>query len=98
MLNFRTDLASERRDLYKKANNNEEIDGIETRKRGDKWKYFSRESKNNKWWRSKSYWKASRRLYYNRYKETKNSKWRRNKFSRRNFIKRTCEISWQTYW
>ena len=36
MIDFRTDLASERRDLYKKANNNEEIDGIETRKRGDK--------------------------------------------------------------
>lgn len=32
MLNFRTDLASERRDLYKKANNNQEINGIETRK------------------------------------------------------------------
>ena len=32
MLNFRTDLASERRDLYKKANNNEEITGIETEK------------------------------------------------------------------
>ena len=32
MLNFRTDLALERRDLYKKANNNEEINGIETEK------------------------------------------------------------------
>ena len=32
MLNFRTDLASERRDLYKRANNNEEINGIETEK------------------------------------------------------------------
>ena len=31
-LNFRTDLASERRDIYKKANNLEEIDGIQTTK------------------------------------------------------------------
>ena len=31
MMNFRTDMAVERRDLYKKANNIEnEIDGIET--------------------------------------------------------------------
>ena len=30
MFNFRTDLASERRDIYQKANNLEEIDGIET--------------------------------------------------------------------
>ena len=30
MYNFRTDLANERRDLYKKANNLEEVDGIET--------------------------------------------------------------------
>lgn len=33
MYNFRTDLASERRDIYKKANNLEnEIDGIESTK------------------------------------------------------------------
>lgn len=33
MLNFRTDLATERRDLYKKANSIEnEIDGIESTK------------------------------------------------------------------
>lgn len=31
-LNFRTDLASERRDIYQRANNLEEIDGIETEK------------------------------------------------------------------
>jgi len=31
-LNFRTDLASERRDIYIKANNLEEIDGIQTTK------------------------------------------------------------------
>ncbi len=31
-LNFRTDLASERRDIYQKANNLENIDGIETTK------------------------------------------------------------------
>ena len=30
MFNFRTDLASERRDIYQKANNLEKIDGIET--------------------------------------------------------------------
>ncbi len=30
MFNFRTDLASERKEIYKKANNLEEIDGIET--------------------------------------------------------------------
>lgn len=30
MFNFRTDLASERRDIYQKANNLEQIDGIET--------------------------------------------------------------------
>lgn len=30
MFNFRTDLASERRDIYQKANNLEEIEGIET--------------------------------------------------------------------
>ena len=34
MINFRTDLASERRELYQKANSLEnEIDGIESRKR-----------------------------------------------------------------
>lgn len=32
MFNFRTDLASERRDFYQKANNLEEIDGIQTAK------------------------------------------------------------------
>lgn len=32
MYNFRTDLASERRDIYQKANNLEKIDGIETEK------------------------------------------------------------------
>lgn len=32
MYNFRTDLASERRDIYQKANNLEEIDGIEATK------------------------------------------------------------------
>ncbi len=32
MYNFRTDLASERRDLYQKANKLEEIEGIETEK------------------------------------------------------------------
>lgn len=30
MYNFRTDLASERREIYQKANNLQEIDGIET--------------------------------------------------------------------
>ena len=30
MFNFRTDLASERREIYQKANNLQEIDGIET--------------------------------------------------------------------
>lgn len=30
MFNFRTDLASERREIYQKANQLEEIDGIET--------------------------------------------------------------------
>ncbi len=30
MFNFRTDLASERREIYQKANNLKEIDGIET--------------------------------------------------------------------
>ena len=30
MYNFRTDLAVERRDIYKKANKLDEIDGIET--------------------------------------------------------------------
>ena len=30
MYNFRTDLASERREIYQKANNMQEIDGIET--------------------------------------------------------------------
>ncbi len=30
MFNFRTDLASERKEIYQKANNLEEIDGIET--------------------------------------------------------------------
>ena len=32
MYNFRTDLASERREIYQKANNLKEIDGIETNK------------------------------------------------------------------
>ena len=32
MYNFRTDLASERKEIYQKANNLEEIDGIETNK------------------------------------------------------------------
>ena len=30
MINFRTDLADERRDIYKKANNMQEINGIKT--------------------------------------------------------------------
>ena len=30
MYNFRTDLANERRDIFKKSNNLEQIDGIET--------------------------------------------------------------------
>lgn len=35
MYNFRTDLACERRDIYKKLNGLEEIDGIETEQKGD---------------------------------------------------------------
>ena len=36
MYNFRTDLACERRDIYKKVNGLEEIDGIETEQKGEK--------------------------------------------------------------
>ena len=68
MYNFRTDLASERRDIYKKANKLEnEIDGIK------RWKYKNRKSKNSKWKRRKSNWKANWKLYYNRHKKIKNS-------------------------
>ena len=35
MYNFRTDLACERRDIYKKVNGLEEIEGIETEQKGD---------------------------------------------------------------
>lgn len=35
MYNFRTDLACERRDIYKRVNGLEEIDGIETEQKGD---------------------------------------------------------------
>lgn len=46
--NFRTDLASERRDLYRKANSIEnEIQGIESKRR-NKRKHISRKSKNYK--------------------------------------------------
>ena len=49
MYNFRTDLASERRDIYKKANKLEnEIDGIESTKEDWKanWKlYYNRHKK-----------------------------------------------------
>lgn len=35
MYNFRTDMADERRDIYKKLNNLNEIPGIETEERND---------------------------------------------------------------
>ena len=74
MYNFRTDLASERRDIYKKANKLEnEIDGIESTKeeKDENIKIERVKIVNEK--RRKSNWKANWKLYYNRHKKIKNS-------------------------
>lgn len=72
MYNFRTDLAVERRDLYKKANNlEEEIDGIEAQE--DKIDEYITTSKvrvtNDNG--AKAIGKPIRRLYNNRCKKVK---------------------------
>ena len=63
MYNFRTDMAVERRDLYKKANNIEnDIDGIETEEeKVDEDITISRVNITNE-----------RHIYYNRYKKFEN--------------------------
>lgn len=99
MINFRTDLASERRELYQKANSLEnEIDGIESRKRRNRWKHQNRKSKNNKRKRRKSHRKTKRKLYNNRHQKTKNRPRRRNTKIIRSTFKRTKKNTRCTHW
>lgn len=68
MLNFRTDLATERRDLYKKANRIEnEIDGIESTKEEINEKLSVEKVKITNEQGEKAIRKASGKLYNNRY-------------------------------
>lgn len=74
MLNFRTDLATERRDLYKKANRIEnEIDGIESTKEEINEKLSVEKVKIINEQGEKAIRKASGKLYNNRYKKPKTS-------------------------
>ena len=81
-LNFRTDLASERRDIYRKANSLEnEIDGIESEKEEINEKISVERVKITT--RRRSNWKANWKLYNNWYKKIKNSsRWRYWEFCR----------------
>ncbi len=68
MYNFRTDLAVERREIFKKANKIEdEIDGIETEEESDINGIITTRVKILNENRSKCTRKAYRKLYYNRY-------------------------------
>lgn len=68
MLNFRTDLATERRDLYKKANRIEnEIDGIESTKEEINEKLSVEKVKITNEQGEKAIRKTNRKLYNNRY-------------------------------
>lgn len=88
MFNFRTDLALERRDLVKKKNNLDEIDGIETEnKEIDKNLKVAKVKITNQNG-EKVIRKTDRRLYYDRYKEIENSRRRRNTKSSYNFSRR----------
>lgn len=72
MLNFRTDLATERRDLYKKANRIEnEIDGIESTKEEINEKLSVEKVKITNEQGEKAIRKTNRKLYNNRYKKPK---------------------------
>lgn len=72
MLNFRTDLATERRDLYKKANRIEnEIDGIESTKEEINEKLSVEKVKITNEQGEKAIRKTNRKLYNNRYKKSK---------------------------
>lgn len=74
MLNFRTDLATERRDLYKKANRIEnEIDGIESTKEEINEKLSVEKVKIINEQGEKAIRKARGKLYNNRYKKPKTS-------------------------
>ncbi len=74
MFNFNTDLADERRDIFKKANKLNEIPGIET-KTIDEGEYIKTnivkilDKKGEE-----KIGKPVRNIYYNRYKEFKNSR------------------------
>jgi len=68
MLNFRTDLASERRDLYRKANKIEnEIDGIESTKEEIDEKISVEKVKITNEQGEKAIRKTNWKLYNNRY-------------------------------
>ena len=68
MFNFRTDLAVERREIFKKANKIEdEIEGIETEEENDISGIVTTRVKILNENRSKCTRKAYRKLYYNRH-------------------------------
>lgn len=88
MYNFRTDLATERRDIYQKANKQEgEIDGIESTKEEIDENLKVERVKITNENGEKAIRKTYRKLYYNRYKKLKNCTRRRNRTSSRNIIK-----------
>lgn len=71
-INFRTDLASERRDLYIKANKIEnEINGVESEKKEIDEKIAVEKVKITNEEGEKAIRKANRKLYNNRYKKSK---------------------------
>lgn len=92
MYNFRTDLATERRDIYQKVNKQEgEIDGIESTKEeiNDNLKIERVKITNENG--EKAIRKTNRKLYNNRYKKFKNSSGRRNRKCSKCIIRRTKE-------
>lgn len=93
MINFRTDLALERRDIYRKANNvANEIDGIETQEEniGDNIRITRVKVLNEQG--EQAIRKKAGQLYNNRYKRFKNS--RRRKYTKgiRSCYKRAKEF------
>ena len=74
MFNFNTDMADERRDIFRKANNLSEIPGVETESI-DEGEYIKTNivkiiDKNGE----EAIGKPIRNIYYNRYKKFKNSR------------------------
>ena len=98
MYNFRTDLASERKEIYKQANKLEEIDGIETNEEEINENIKVERVKITNENGEKAIGKPIRKLHYHRHQKTKNSTRRRNWKSSKNINTRIKTNTRSTYW